>query len=120
MWIFKQRDEQIRGLDQPAPAFVSMFQRIGQQRPQRLGHLDSAAQVLPLVELGLQGLKHNLRIEIKALHYFIEERTLDLGNCYEDMVRRELTMVTCPRLFVRPPDESAAALGAFVGVRFKI
>ena len=120
MWVFKQRYEQIRRLDQPAPALVSMLERIGQQRPQRLRHLDAATQILSLVELGLQCLEHNLRIEIKALHYFVEERTLDLGNCYEDMIWRELAVVTRPRLFVRPPDQPAAALSAFVGVRFEV
>src|SRR5262249_5914991 len=85
VWVLEQRNEQVSGLDQSAAALVSMLERIGQQRSERFRHFDAAAEVLPLVELGLKGLEHNLRIEIQALHYFVEERALDLGNCYEDM-----------------------------------
>src|SRR5215471_4700238 len=120
MRILEQGYEQIRGLDQPAAALVCMFERVRQQRPQRLRHLDAATEVFPLVELGLQRLEHNLRIEVQALHYFIEERTLDLGNGDEDVIRRKLAVVTSPRLFVRPPDESPPTLSAFIGVRFQI
>jgi hypothetical protein len=118
--ILEKGYKQIGGLDQPAAAFVSMFERIGQERPQRLGHFDAATEVLSLVEFGFKRLEHNLRIEVQALHHFIEERTLDLGNGNEDVIGGELAVVTSPRLFVRPSDEPPATLSAFVGVRFQV